>query len=99
MSPRGGPPRDAKTGNYLPDLDAQGPHTTLGTRTSKGTGKKYTQGATFDKDGNFVGRIDVTNHRRKDHPNPHWHPAIGPNRVQSGPHPLPDFSEDPRFKE
>lgn len=85
---RGGPPRDAQ-GNYLPDADAQGPHTTLGTRTSSKTGDPYTQGATFDKNGKFVGRTDVTSHGRGDHPNPHYHPAKGPASVVSGPHPLP----------
>ena len=33
---KGGPPRDPKTGNYLPDPAAEGkPHTTLGIRNSK----------------------------------------------------------------
>lgn len=76
---RGGPPRDPRTSNYLPDPDALGyPHTTLGTR--QGRKGPYTQGATFDKDGNFLGRTDVTNHGRpNEHTNPHWHPAKGPN--------------------
>lgn len=77
--PKGGPPRDPKTGNYLPHPDAVGPHTTLGTRS--GRNGDYTKGATFDGKGNFTGRTDVTNHGRGDHANPHWHPATGPNGV------------------
>jgi hypothetical protein len=94
---RGGPPRQSGTGNYLPDPNASGPHTTLGTRVGS-DGKPYTQGATFDKDGNFVGRTDVTNHGRSDHPKPHFHPAKGPASVKPGPHPLPD-ANDPRFRQ
>ena len=41
----------------------------------------YLQGATFDSNGKFLGRTDVTNHGRMDHTNPHWHPALGPNSV------------------
>lgn len=87
---KGGPPRDKKTGNYLPDEAAEGsPHTTLGDRDSaRGS---YRQGATFDQDGNFRGRTDHTDHGRGDHPNPHYHPATGPNGTKPGPHPLPDF--------
>ena len=76
---KGGPPRDPKTGNYLPHPNAEGPHTTLGTRS--GRNGEYTQGATFDHNGNFKGRTDVTNHGRGDHTNPHWHPATSPNGV------------------
>lgn len=84
--PRGGPPRDPKTANYLPLPGAEGAHTTLGTRT--GRNGSYTQGATFGEKGNFLGRTDVTNHGRGDHTNPHWHPALGPNSVGSA-QPLP----------
>ena len=88
MASKGGPPRDPKTGNYLPDPSAEGAHTTLGTRS--GRNGDYTQGATFDAKGNFQGRTDVTNHGRGDHVNPHWHPAKGPNSV--GPQqPIPLF--------
>ena len=76
---RGGPPRDPNTANYIPLPNAVGPHTTLGTRT--GRSGPYTQGATFDANGRFVGRTDVTNHNRGDHSNPHYHPATGPNSV------------------
>jgi len=65
-------PRD-KSGNYLPDADADGAHTTLGTR--QGNNGDYTQGATFDNTGQFTGRTDVTDHGRKDHDSPHVHPA------------------------
>ena len=84
--PKGGPPRDPKTANYLPYPDAVGPHTTLGTRS--GRNGDYTQGATFDRNGRFLGRTDVTNHGRGDHTNPHWHPAVGPNSVGSA-QPIP----------
>lgn len=50
----------------------------------------YTQGATFDKDGKFKGRTDVTDHGRGDHANPHWHPAKGPNSVEKGGSEIPD---------
>jgi hypothetical protein len=76
---KGGPPRDPKTANYLPLPGAEGAHTTLGTRS--GRNGDYTQGATFDSQGKFSGRTDVTNHGRADHTNPHWHPAVGPNSV------------------
>jgi RHS repeat-associated protein len=86
---KGGPPKDKANGNYLPDPAAEGTdHTTLGKRKGS-SGNLYTQGATFDKDGEFKGRTDVTNHERMDHPKPHFHPAIGPNSVDSGPFPLP----------
>jgi len=84
---KGGPPREPGTGNYLPDPAAQGPHTTLGQRSSENG--DYTQGATFDKDKKFQGRTDVTDHGCHDHQNPHWHPENGPNKVKRGPHPLP----------
>lgn len=84
---RGGPPRDA-AGNYLPLPDAVGAHTTIGTRIGR-DGKPYRQGATFDKDGKFIGRTDVTNHGRVDHDNPHFHPATGPASVKKGSHPIP----------
>lgn len=67
---------------------AGGPETpTLKTREGrKGT---YTQGATFDSEGNFIGVTDVTDHGRGDHPDPHFHPATSPNGIKSGAHPLP----------
>ena len=54
--------------------------TTLGTRTGK-DGEPYTQGATFDENGEFKGRTDVTDHGRNDHTDPHFHPATGPGSV------------------
>jgi len=80
-SSKGGPPRDPKTTDYLPLPDAVGPHTTLGTRS--GRSGTYTQGATFDANGRFLGRTDVTNHGRRDHVSPHFHPALGPNSVDN----------------
>ncbi|HEV8051905.1 MAG TPA: hypothetical protein VGP47_05375, partial [Parachlamydiaceae bacterium] len=79
---RGGPPRDPKTSDYLPDPNAQGfEHTTLGIRS--GTAGPYIQGASFGKDGKFKGRTDVTGHGRGDHPIPHYHPATSPNGAKS----------------
>jgi uncharacterized protein RhaS with RHS repeats len=79
-TPRSTLPRD-ESGNYLPDADADGSHTTLGVRQGS-NGETYTQGATFDQDGNFTGRTDVTDHGRpSNHSSPHVHPATGPNSV------------------
>lgn len=78
-APTGTLPRDSE-GNYLPSSDADGAHTQLGEQTSR-SGGSYTQGATFDDSGNFIGRTDVTDHGRTDHDNPHFHPATGPNSV------------------
>ncbi|SRR6266481_5621366 len=78
-TPRSDLPRD-KAGNYLPHPEAQGPHSTVGTRVGS-DGVPYRQGATFDEKGNFTGRTDVTNHGRGDHTNPHFHPATGPVSV------------------
>ena len=77
-SPKSDLPRDG-SGNYLPHPEAEGPHTTLGTRD--GSNGPYTQGATFNEKGEFKGRTDVTDHGRADHENPHFHPATGPNSV------------------
>ena len=88
-APRSSLPR-APNGDYLPDLAAQGnPHSTTGTRMGS-DGQPYRQGATFDKDGKFVGRTDVTDHGRpSNHSNPHFHPATSPNSV--GPaQPIPE---------
>jgi Pretoxin HINT domain len=87
--PRGTLPR-APNGDYLPDPKATGAHTRLGTRIRPtGPEPPYTQGATFDRNGNFVGRTDCTTHARPNHPAPHFHPATSPNSVAPGPHPLP----------
>ena len=86
----GGPPRDQVTGNYLPDPAAEGAiHTTLGVK--KGRFGSYLQGATFDENGKFEGRTDVTNHDRGDHPNPHFHPQTGPNSANSPPNAIPEL--------
>lgn len=73
----------------FPDPEATGAHTILGERTGS-DGAVCRQGATFDKEGKFIGTTDVTNHRRADHPNPHFHPAKGPGGSKRGAHPLPD---------
>jgi RHS repeat-associated protein len=78
-TPRSDLPRD-KAGNYTPHPNAQGPHSTIGTRVGK-DGVPYRQGATFDEKGNFKGRTDVTDHGRGDHTDPHFHPATGPASV------------------
>ena len=71
----------AENGDYLPDPDAEGAHTTLGEREGS-NGESYGQGASFDEDGNFTGRTDLTDHGRpSNHSNPHFHPATGPNSV------------------
>ena len=89
-APRSDLPRDEQ-GNYKPDPNAQGAHSTTGTRTGS-DGKPYRQGATFDDKGNFVGRTDVTDHGRADHTNPHFHPATGPASVGK-PQPIPEESQ------
>jgi hypothetical protein len=81
-TPRSSLPR-APNGDYLPDPDADGPHSTIGTRTGS-DGNVYRQGATFNDDGEFLGRTDVTDHGRPDiHTDPHFHPATSPNGVGS----------------
>ncbi len=76
-------PRDSKTADYVPDPNAEGAHTTIGKR--KGRNGNYTQGATFDENGNFTGRTDVTDHGRpSNHDSPHFHPATGTNSVGDG---------------
>jgi RHS repeat-associated protein len=84
---KGGPPRDPKTADYLPDPAAEGsPHTTFGTR--EGRKGPFTQGATFDEKGKFKGRIDVTDHGRRDHPNLHYHHETGPNSARTDAEPI-----------
>ena len=83
-APKSTLPRDPKTRDYLPAPGVEAPHTTLGTRVGS-DGVPYTQGATFDSNGNFLWRTDVTGHaERHDHQNPHWHPATSPNGVEEG---------------
>ena len=87
---KGGPPRDSKTADYLPDPAAEGnPHTTLGIR--EGSSGPYMQGATFESSGKFKGRTDVTTHGRGDHPNPHFHPATSSNGANGGFQPISEF--------
>ena len=69
-------PRD-EYGNPLPEPDAEGPHTQLGTQT--GRSGDYTQAREFDENGNPVRDIDFTDHGRPDvpgHTNPHEHPYV-----------------------
>ena len=87
---KGGPPRDPKTQDYLPDLAAEGNcHTTFETRNGKSA--PYTQGATFDAKGKFSERIDVTNHGRSDHSCPHFPTATSPNSANSPAKPIPGY--------
>lgn len=66
-------PRD-NNGIAILDPDATGPHTQLGTKTSKKRGKSYTQAREFDGKGNAVKDINFTDHDRPNlHPNPHQH--------------------------
>ncbi len=44
------------------------------------------------------GRMDVTSHGRCDHFSPHFRPALSPNSVETGAHPLLDFSSDLFFR-
>jgi hypothetical protein len=74
----------AANGDYLPDPAAIGPHTRLGVATSRKVGLNR-QGATFDGNGRFLGRTDVTSHGRG-FPNPHFHPAASQNGVLKGVH-------------
>ena len=63
-----------RSGLPMPEPNAQGPHTQLGTRTSRSQpGTTYPQTREFDKDGNPVYRRDWTSHGRGDHSNPHGH--------------------------
>ena len=88
---KGGPPRDQNTANYLPDIAAEGSsHTTLGIEKGRKVGL-YVQGATFDANGEFKGRTDVTDHGRpQNHHNPHFHPAHAPNGCETRSFPI-DF--------
>jgi RHS repeat-associated protein len=62
-----------ENGEPVPDEDANGPHTQLGTKD--GRNGKYPQAREFDKDGKPVKDIDFTDHGgREGHPNPHQHP-------------------------
>ena len=82
------PKKPSQADPHAPDPASAGyPHTTVGTRTDpKASPAPYKQGITYDANGNPVGRTDVTNHGRGDHPNPHWHPydPTIPNRFDPG---------------
>jgi RHS repeat-associated protein len=67
-------PRD-RHGNPLPDPNANGAHTQIGTK--KGSKGDYTQAREFDNNGQAVKDIDFTDHGRPNiHTNPHQHPYI-----------------------
>ncbi len=75
-------PRD-KHGNPLPDSEATGAHTQIGTK--KGRNGNYTQGREFDANGKPVKDVDFTDHgRTKNHTNPHQHKYI-PNKTGGTP--------------
>jgi RHS repeat-associated protein len=90
-APKSDLPR-GKGGEYKPHPDAEGAHSTIGTRVGS-DGAQYRQAATFDDKGKFLGRTDVTDHgspQRPGHTNPHHHPATGPASVgPATPGPLP----------
>ena len=70
--PDEGLPRHPRTGEPVPDPNAIGPHTQIGTRS--GRSGDYTQAREFDADGKPVRDVDFTDHGRPDaHPNPHQH--------------------------
>ncbi len=82
-------PVDKKTGNAIPEKNADGstagPHTQLGKRESsnpKSPGK-YTQGREYDGTGRRVKDVDFTDHGRR-HPNPHQH-SYDPKTGKRGP--------------
>ena len=80
-------PRNPKSGRPIPESDH--PHTQLGTRTSKKSGKKYPQAREFGENGKHVRDVDFTDHGRLDHTNPHQH-VIDPVTGKRGPPtPLP----------
>ncbi|WP_201747888.1 DUF6443 domain-containing protein [Chitinophaga vietnamensis] len=68
-------PRDSRTGEPVPDPQATGPHTQLGSKEGrKGT---YNQAREFDQNGKPVKDIDFTDHGRPgNHVNPHEHPYV-----------------------
>ena len=83
--PKGDLPR-GPGGDYLSQPGAVGPHSTFGTRLGS-DGIFYRQGATFDGNGIFRGRTDVTDHgspQRPGHVSPHHHPATGPASTGGG---------------
>ena len=58
----------------------------------EGRYEEYKQGATFDADGKFRGRTDVTDHGRpKEHTKPHYHPSTSPNGADSPAQRIPNF--------
>jgi RHS repeat-associated protein len=85
--PAGDLPRDAG-GNFAPLPEAQGPHTTLGTKVD-GSAGPY-RAMTFDENGKPTGRYDFTDHGRpENHPNPHYHPIDPSTGKVGGAQPMP----------
>ena len=75
-------PRD-NHGRPVPDPEATGPHTQLGTH--KGRRSVYPQAREFDKNGNPTRDIDFTDHDRpRQHTNPHQH-TYRPNPTGGSP--------------
>ncbi|MFI5344285.1 MAG: hypothetical protein ACHQUC_08705 [Chlamydiales bacterium] len=67
-------PLPTKGGEPVPDEDAEGAHTQLGTRDSKSGKGKYTKAREFDENGKAVRDIEFTDHcRPHDHTCPHQH--------------------------
>jgi hypothetical protein len=72
-----------QTEDGVPIPDSDRPHTQLGTETSK-RNYKYPQAREFGENGKPIRDIDFTDHRRKDHTNPHQHRHI-PNKTGGTP--------------
>lgn len=89
-------PRDKGGRTIVPSSEAEGyAHTVLGTRTEPTISPEpYTQGVTFDENGNPLGRTDVTDHGRGDHVNPHYHPWNG-SKFTNPSQPIPEWTDRP----
>jgi len=86
------PPRRDTNGKSIPDPEAQGSHSQLGTRTSQSQAgnPRYREVVEFDENGNPVRYIDFTDHGRpQNHTDPHQH-VVDPVTGKVGPaQPLP----------
>ncbi len=74
-----------KHGVGIPDSEAYGrSYTQLGTQVSERGGYSYVKAREFGADGKAIRDIEFTDHRRKDHTNPHQHRWI-PNETGGTP--------------
>jgi hypothetical protein len=100
-SPPPNPKKPNQANPHAPDPAATGYHTVLGTRTEpKQSPAPYRTGISYDGEGNPLGKTDVTDLGRFDHPNPHYHPydptiknRFDPNNSGNfgPPMPIPDW--------